>query len=529
MLRISIAEYVSASDLNPDIIPAPGGSRQLPRRGSREFVPSPLLGSHIALSNSNTIVHDSQSTPNIRLESNIMSENSIAPKRGRGRAKKNPILDEVSLNFSHDSLELLNEMVDKIITDDQPPTSTELEDQNDIPSTSKAQQPKGRKKKETVKKSESLERLPGSNTSLSSPKNIKQSDLLESMRLMINKTVGDAVESATKKLHYDLQTMQATFNVQIAKMSDKETVGIAVEAATKKLQEDLQAMQVTFNVQIAKMSDKETRHHLESQFTAKEDKDSITAKLTGLEELKPKIQEIQNKMESRLNEMETRLESFQNFHDERCTAIEITEERHFGATMDRLTGLENSQRNLSKTFAESNSQFETWQSKITDLESTMKEAKLNISQLEEKMTRLNSLPPDLEKLNEEMADKKDGLQDLMVKAESLIEKLSNGETQNADFDRVKSNTESNTICLDKIQKDEKMMNLLVSNLPPALQTIQGFGQFALNEFNVELTPGDVMSINKVFESTNRLVHLVRFRNCCLPRENKPGISLLNLD
>ena len=142
----------------------------------------------------------------------------------------------------------------------------------------------------------------------------------------------------------------------------------------------------------------------------------------------------------------------------------------------------------------------------------MEEAKKNIGRFEEGIVKLNSLPPDFAKLNDELVAKKADLEELMNKAATLIEKLSNGECQNDELQKVKTNTEANTTRLDKIQKEEKMMNLLLSNLPPVLQNIQGFVQFAYNELNVEINPGDIMFLNKVFESTNRVVHLVRFRN-----------------
>ena len=62
------------------------------------------------------------------------------------------------------------------------------------------------------------------------------------------------------------------------------------------------------------------------------------------------------------------------------------------------------------------------------------------------------------------------------------------------------------------RKDDKMMNLLLSNLSIHLQNIQGFSNFAFNELNVELSPGDVLFLNKLSETETRLVHLIHFRN-----------------
>ena len=319
--NISISEYISASDLNPDIVPLHVGLRRQPSRTSREFFPSPLIGSDISLPKRNTVVHASQSNPNLRLESLDMP--GPATKKGKGRGKRNPVLDEVSHDFSQESLDTMNNIVDKITFEEEynePSTSTESPGTS-LP-TQQGQQPKQRRKREQPKRNDSLDRLSGTSLLSSSSRTVKNNDMLESMRLMINKSVSEAVESATRKLHNDLQAMQTTFNSQISKLSDKKT-----------------------------------RHHLENQITAKDDKESITAKLISLEELKPQMQEIQKKMESRLTEMESRLESFQNLHDERCTSLEIVEERHYGITINKLTGLENSQRNLAKSFEESNSQL----------------------------------------------------------------------------------------------------------------------------------------------------------------------------
>ena len=81
-----------------------------------------------------------------------------------------------------------------------------------------------------------------------------------------------------------------------------------------------------------------------------------------------------------------------------------------------------------------------------------------------------------------------------------------------EFQRVKTNGEHNSNRLDKIQKDDKMLNLLLSNLPVHIQNIHGFQNFAYHNLNVELTGGDIMFISKVFESANRLVHPIRFRS-----------------
>ena len=82
-----------------------------------------------------------------------------------------------------------------------------------------------------------------------------------------------------------------------------------------------------------------------------------------------------------------------------------------------------------------------------------------------------------------------------------------------EFEKVRSLGIEYTSRLDRIQKEDKMLpNLLFANIPTDLHTIQGFANFAYHGLNVELAPGDVMFISKVFESANRLVHLVRFRS-----------------
>ena len=97
---------------------------------------------------------------------------------------------------------------------------------------------------------------------------------------------------------------------------------------------------------------------------------------------------------------------------------------------------------------------------------------------------LDNIPGDLTELGNEITAKKQGLEELIGKAEKMIENLNSNPVNSDEFDKVKAKGEENTERLDKIQKEDKMLNLLLANLPASVQSIQGFTNFAYNALNV---------------------------------------------
>ena len=118
------------------------------------------------------------------------------------------------------------------------------------------------------------------------------------------------------------------------------------------------------------------------------------------------------------------------------------------------------------------------------------------------MNKIENIP-DLTKLNSDIEAKTIELNNLLEKAENMLEKIKDNPIQSDEFNKVKKTGEENSNRLDKIQRDEKMLNLLLSNLPPGLQTIHGFGNFAYNKLNMELASGDILYLNKLSETESR--------------------------
>ena len=101
---LSLSEFMSATEI--DTTTNFPGPNQLQRRASRDFLPSPLVGSHYELPNRNTIVHSTQSSPSLTTEIVTPDTLSIIELRKslRKTRSKNPALDQISLDFSQESL-----------------------------------------------------------------------------------------------------------------------------------------------------------------------------------------------------------------------------------------------------------------------------------------------------------------------------------------------------------------------------------------------------------------------------------------
>ena len=71
------------------------------------------------------------------------------------------------------------------------------------------------------------------------------------------------------------------------------------------------------------------------------------------------------------------------------------------------------------------------------------------------MSKLKELPENFTNLNEDLAAKKIELDEMM--SAKLIEKIEHGNIDSHEINKIKMTGEANTVRLDKIQKDEKML------------------------------------------------------------------------
>ena len=80
------------------------------------------------------------------------------------------------------------------------------------------------------------------------------------------------------------------------------------------------------------------------------------------------------------------------------------------------------------------------------------------------------------------------------------------------IDEVNTNCTSNTNRVDVIEKDRKMMNIIVTGLLPRHQSTEGICEFAYNEMGVELSVEDIVHVITIAETPNRVDNLVKFNN-----------------
>ena len=368
-------------------------------------------------------------------------------------------------------------MVDTITNENQ-------ENSQDVSAQSSVSKPKrGRPTKNNKKKDDETHvDCPdtGSNTSLSMslPKSkIKENEFLESIRTMINITVTESVALASSYLRDEIHQMRPSFDSKIEQLSEKET-----------------------------------QHYVESGLEVRGELDKIRGELSPISELKRHIESVLLNLNTQLEAVENKQLAMNTIMEEKIITVQVMEEKHYSATLDRLNDQEKSQRSLSKSLAEILVKDELLDTKIVELEKIIATSHIEIISLREKIDSLPKIPDNIAGLGEDLEAKKESLVALQVKATTIVEQLQSVPNNQEELAKVKTKGEENSDRLDRIQKGDKMMNLLTANLPPNLQTIQGFAGFAYNELNIELAPGDVMFFNKVFESANRVVHLVRFRS-----------------
>ena len=90
-----------------------------------------------------------------------------------------------------------------------------------------------------------------------------------------------------------------------------------------------------------------------------------------------------------------------------------------------------------------------------------------------------------------------------VQLEPLINKI----------DEVKEVCTSNFTQVQQIEKESKMLNIIITSFMPHHQIPQGLCEFAYNEMGgVELSENDIADIYLLAETMEKVVHLVKFWN-----------------
>ena len=77
---------------------------------------------------------------------------------------------------------------------------------------------------------------------------------------------------------------------------------------------------------------------------------------------------------------------------------------------------------------------------------------------------------------------------------------------------VKEVCTSNSTRVQQIEKESKMLNIIISGLMPHHQIPQGLCKFAYNEMGVKLSENDIADMYLLAETVEKVVHLVKFRN-----------------
>ena len=297
--NISISEFKSATDLEVEIFPT---NRSVLIESPRNFQRSPLIDKNLELINRNTILHCTQSSPSLTTptQDNDKQKQPAAKNKStkKGR-KKNPVLDEISMDFCQDSMGIS----ERASPSNEAGPSSETENcKGARPKT----QPntRGKRKLDDVRKSfDSIENIPANQL----PKSVnKQNDLLESMQVMINRTVVEAVEASSTSVREEINSLKANLNLQMKTLSKKVT-----------------------------------RHHVETNLNVKGELDKISIKLTGLEHLKAQLESSNRAINNKIEHIEAIQSQAQTDTDEGISTLEITEDTHFKSLNQKFNELEN--------------------------------------------------------------------------------------------------------------------------------------------------------------------------------------------
>ena len=354
---LSLNEYLSATELETEFnFPV---LRATQSRNSREYLPSPLVGPEFELPNRNTIIHSTQSNPVLpTLPLSLFNQNkpTVAEKKGKkSKAKKNAVLDEVSLDFSQDSV--TNGSMEQTPEIEDGLSNTTCGTSGPSPSGAKTKKPQpGRpKKRKDDSRDDLLESLPKGTS--------KQNDLLESMRLMINKTVAEAVTSSNNSIRDEIHALKDMVDTQVGELKN------------------------SFNTQIQSLSEKETRHHVESNINVKEELDKISTKITSFDRVQSELATANNQLKSRLDNIDTISTKYRSEVNQKITTIEITEDRHYTIMETRYAELENKTRVLADNAKSNEVQSETWEARFHHMENVLEKTKEEIAGLKTEMGR----------------------------------------------------------------------------------------------------------------------------------------------
>ena len=245
---------------------------------------------------------------------------------------------------------------------------------------------RGKRKADEGRQSfDSLENIPLNQL----PKNItKQADLLESMRVMINRTVVEAVE-----------------------------------ASSDTVKEEINLLKTSFDNQLRSLSEKETRHQVETNLNVREELEKISTKLTGLDQLRIEVETSNKSFRSKLQQMEARHSQAITDTDERISTLEITEDTHFKSLNKKYNDLENRiQFNEEKTKS-LDEKMSSYDGRLKELEFAMSRAVYDTNEMKEHIKSMSSMPEDYAKLNKVFEMKRANLVELATRAEKLMENL----------------------------------------------------------------------------------------------------------
>ena len=176
---------------------------------------------------------------------------------------------------------------------------------------------------------------------------IKQNDMFESIRIMINKTVLAAIHSSSDVVREEIKCLKSTVDNQLDEISSLKSV---------------------FKSQIQSLSDKEMRHHLESNLGVKEELTKITSKLEGMDHLKMEMTNMKGNLRRQMEELTRTSEESNSNRLEKITTMEVIEQNHHKIQIDRIEELDKSHRSLANQIKSSEDQSEIWEARIATLE-----------------------------------------------------------------------------------------------------------------------------------------------------------------
>ena len=306
----------------------------------------------------------------------------------------------------------------------------------------------------------------------------------------------------------------------------------------------------------------EYKHHVENTTAHKNAEERITTRLESLEKIsKKRTGELEKKIEQTNKKLATQIKKTTEIEDlhfrdlkKLITNVEVQEKLHQESIHHRVTGLET----IKTDFVEMNDSYKTFR----DVHSArLDNLDVKMSDLLTINTRVEELSENLRSMNEKIKSSIDNsikIQEITVEMAEIKEKIKSMETEwnnsnetvknkinslESDWnknreimdkfmtevketpvetvqlepiikriDEVKTNCTSNTNRVNVIEKDRKMMNIIVTGLLPRHQSAEGICEFAYNEMGVELSVEDIVHVITIAETPNRVVNLVKFSN-----------------